>query len=90
MAGDYLDSRPPYPEAVYQTLRAAGVIGPGIRVLEIGAGAGLATRELVGSGSEVVALEPGAELARLLKKGIPGAFMVVARLEDADLPDRAF
>ena len=38
MAGDYLDSRPPYPEAVYQTLRAAGVIGPGIRVLEIGAG----------------------------------------------------
>lgn len=90
MAGDYLDSRPPYPEAVYQTLRAAGVIGPGIRVLEIGAGAGLATRELVGSGSDVVALEPGAELARLLKKGIPGASMVVARLEDADLPDRAF
>lgn len=90
MAGDYVNSRPPYPEAVYQALRAAGVIGPGIRVLEIGAGAGLATRELVNSGSEVVALEPGAELAKLLKAGIPGASTVVGRLEDAALPDCAF
>lgn len=90
MARDYVRARPPYPPVVYETLRTAGVIGPGTRVLEIGAGAGLATREVVRSGSEVVALEPGPELAGILHQDVPGVSVVVGRLEDADLPENSF
>jgi SAM-dependent methyltransferase len=90
MAPEYASSRPPYPPSLYQVLEAEGVIGPGTRVLEIGAGAGLATRELVRAGSEVVAIEPGRELASLLESDVPGASVILAHLEDADLPDSAF
>ena len=65
MAAEYADARPPYPPSLYESLKAAGVIGAGTRVLEVGAGSGLATRELVRSGSDVVAVEPGRGLAGL-------------------------
>jgi SAM-dependent methyltransferase len=90
MALEYVSSRPPYPPALYEVLKAEGVIGPGTRVLEIGAGSGLATRELVRSGSEVVAIEPGRELASLLKRDVPGAPALIGHLEDAELPDSSF
>jgi SAM-dependent methyltransferase len=90
IARDYDSARPPYPPVLYETLRAAGVIGPHTRVLEVGAGTGLATREVVDSGSEVVALEPGPGLAELLGVHIPRASVVVSRLEDAELPACSF
>jgi SAM-dependent methyltransferase len=90
MAAEYAEARPPYPQVVFDTLQAAGVIGPGRRILEIGAGAGLATTELTRLGSEVVALEPGAQLAALISAAVPGVDVLVARLEDARLPDRSF
>jgi SAM-dependent methyltransferase len=90
MAAEYAEARPPYPRAVFDTLGDVGVIGPGLRILEIGAGAGLATRELSRAGSEVVALEPGPELASLMRHAVPGVEVVVARLEDAQLPDHGF
>jgi SAM-dependent methyltransferase len=86
MAEEYAAARPPYPRAVFAALAGLGVIGPGVRVLEIGAGAGLATRDLVAAGSLVTAVEPGERLARLLVAAVPAADTVVARLEDADLP----
>jgi protein-L-isoaspartate O-methyltransferase len=66
------------------------VIGPGLQVLEVGAGSGLATVELVSSGSEVVALEPGHHLATLLEEAVPSVSVVRGRLEDAPLPEAAF
>jgi SAM-dependent methyltransferase len=90
MASEYAGARPPYPEVVFDALQAAGVIGRGLRVLEIGAGAGLATREIAARGSEVMALEPGPGLAALLSGAAPDVEVVVARLEDAQLPDQAF
>jgi SAM-dependent methyltransferase len=90
MAEDYSSARPPYPEALFEVLRAERVIGPGLKVLEIGAGSGLATRELLGSGSQVVALEPGRHLASLLERAVPAATLIRSRLEDAPLPDAAF
>ena len=86
MAELYADARPPYPDALYEVLRSEGVTGPGRRVLEIGAGAGLATTRLVSDGCEVTALEPGPSLAALLQARVPSASVVTARLEDADLP----
>ena len=90
MAAEYARSRPPYPDVVFETLEQAGVIGPGRRVLEIGAGAGLATVPIIERGSEVVALEPGRRLAEILAEVAPRADVVVAGLEDATLPDDRF
>ncbi|NUS54743.1 MAG: SAM-dependent methyltransferase, partial [Streptomycetaceae bacterium] len=47
--------RPGYPAALYAHIAAAV---PGPRVLEIGAGTGIATRQLLAVGLDVVALEP--------------------------------
>ena len=90
MADDYAIARPPYPPVLFDRLRARGVIGPGLRVLEVGAGAGLATRTLVAAGSHVVALEPGSRLATLVRRDVPDASVIVGRLEDAQLPDGSF
>lgn len=90
MAAAYAGARPPYPRNLYDVLENEEVIGPGKRVLEVGAGSGLATRELVRSGSDVVAIEPGPQLARLLEDDVPEASVRRARLEDVELPDSSF
>lgn len=90
IAAEYATARPPYPSALFDLLAAEGVIGPGTRALEVGAGSGLATREVVSSGSDVVAIEPGPDLAHLLRREVEGASVVVTTLEDADLPDDSF
>ncbi|HZG98532.1 MAG TPA: class I SAM-dependent methyltransferase [Nocardioidaceae bacterium] len=76
-------------EQVVQTAWVRGA-RTGKRLLEIGAGSGLATRELVRSGSDVLAVEPGPQLARLLKDDVPEASVRRARLEDVELPDSSF
>ncbi len=90
MASEYAGARPPYPPVVFDTLREAGVTGPGLRVLEVGAGAGLATRELVRAGCDVTAVEPGPRLAALLGEAVTGIEVLTARVEDAPLPDQYF
>jgi SAM-dependent methyltransferase len=90
MAAEYATARPPYPRAVFEALAGRGVIGSGVRVVEVGAGSGLATGDLVAAGSHVTALEPGERLARLLRVAVPTATVIVTRLEDADLPDGSF
>lgn len=88
MAASYGSARPPYPSVLYDTLAQHGVIGAGQRILEIGAGSGEATRELVRRGSAVVAVEPGPELAARLRRTCPEASVVVSRVEDVDLSAR--
>jgi SAM-dependent methyltransferase len=90
MAAEYASARPLYPSMIFDVLAAEGVIGSGLRVLEVGAGAGLATKELVASGSDVVALEPGRDLGSLLKVTVPDVEVITNRLEDAELPQGAF
>ena len=90
MAADYARARPQYPSSLYQVLRDSEVIGPGIRVLEIGAGSGLATSELVRAGSDVVAIEPGADLAALLRSTVDGVEVLPTTLEGAQLPQGGF
>lgn len=90
MAAQYAGSRPPYPASLFESLRTEGVIGPLKRVVEVGAGSGLATQELVRSGSEVVAIEPGRVLAGVLADGVPGVQVIVTTLEDAVLPSASF
>lgn len=90
MAAEYAGARPLYPEVVFQTLEAEGVVGPGIRVLEVGAGSGLATRELVARGCEVVAVEPGRQLASFIEAAGLGVEVLTSRLEDVQLAEADF
>lgn len=90
MAAEYADARPPYPHAVFEALSIAGAVGAGADVLEIGAGAGLATAELVRAGARVTAVEPGPDLAAVLRQRLPYVAVIQARVEDAALPDRSF
>jgi trans-aconitate methyltransferase len=84
-AGTYRRGRPPYPDAVFDLLASRCGLRPGVRVLEIGAGTGLATGPLLARGADVVAVEPGANLAEVLSADHPGAEVVVSDFETADL-----
>jgi len=84
----YHRGRPPYPQAVFDLLAERCGLGDGTRVLEIGAGSGLATGPLLAADAHVVAVEPGANLAAILTADHPGdrLAVTVADFETADLP----
>ncbi|HET7725021.1 MAG TPA: class I SAM-dependent methyltransferase [Propionibacteriaceae bacterium] len=90
MADEYAVARPPYPTALYDRLVRLGVVRAGAEVLEVGAGAGLATGDLVALGAHVTALEPGERLAALLAQRVPEASVLVTTLEEADLLENAY
>lgn len=77
----YERARPPYPAALWRTLRDLGALTPGGRALDLGAGTGQATAALVEAGLAVTAVEPGPALAALLAARVPGATVVTARAE---------
>jgi SAM-dependent methyltransferase len=87
-AETYRQGRPPYPDAVFDLLAERCGLRPGARVLEIGAGTGLATGPLLAAGAHVVAVEPGANLAALLAATHAGDRLnvTVADFETAELP----
>lgn len=89
-ADTYADARPPYPPALWDCLRDLGVLQPGLRALDLGAGTGQATGSLLASGLSVTAVEPGTRLAERLRAAHPGASVVVERAEDAELGENAF
>lgn len=90
MAELYDRARPPYPDALWATLGALGVLGQGTRVLELGAGSGLATAPMAAVGAAVTAVEPGPALAGLLRRRVPEATVVEGTAETVPLADAAF
>jgi SAM-dependent methyltransferase len=82
----YEAGRLPYPDALWERLRTLGVLQPGQRALDLGAGTGQATGPLLAAGLSVTAVEPGARLARRLAERFPAARVRVARTEDVELP----
>jgi 16S rRNA (adenine1518-N6/adenine1519-N6)-dimethyltransferase len=70
------------PNLVRKIVQEAGV-GPGDRVLEIGAGAGTLTRGLAASGARVVAYEIDDRLRPLLDEALDGIVGVEVRFADA-------
>lgn len=89
VAADYERHRPDYPEeAVRWTAEQLG-LGPGARVLDVGAGTGKLTRGLVAAGFEVAAVEPGAPMVAELREAVPEADAHEAPAEAIPLPDEA-
>ena len=82
--------RPPYPGALWQRLRELDVLRTGVRVLELGAGTGQATRPLVEAGATVTAVEPGDALAERLRRRVPEARVLTATAEEVVVPDSGF
>lgn len=71
VAERYERARPPYAdEAVAWVAERLG-IGPGSRVLDLGAGTGKLTRQLLALGADVVAVEPGDEMRGVLQRVLP-------------------
>jgi ubiquinone/menaquinone biosynthesis C-methylase UbiE len=86
-ASTYDRRRPGYPPAL--VARVADRIGaaPGRRVLDLGAGTGKLTRELVAIGCQVVALEPLAAMRTQLTIATPGVEVLDGTAEAVPLPD---
>jgi SAM-dependent methyltransferase len=72
-AADYERGRPDYaPKAVEWLVRELE-IGPRTCVVDLAAGTGKLTRELLRTGAHVVAIEPVAAMRTALREGCPGA-----------------
>ena len=89
-AQSYAGARPPYPPALWRSVRDLGVLQPGKHALDLGAGTGQATGPLLAAGLRVTAVEPGPQLAAQLRASHPAATVLVARAEDVDLPTSCF
>lgn len=67
-AETYHSVRPGYPAQLYVDIKELCGLDSTSRLLEIGAGSGIATVELAKFGSKIVAIEPGSHLAAIAKK----------------------
>ena len=94
IADDYAAARPGYPTPLFEALRArlsgisSGVARPAgpPRILDVAAGTGAATASLLGSGAEVLAVEPAVPMlvhARDRLEGQPGWAGAVAAQAEA-------
>jgi SAM-dependent methyltransferase len=83
LVDDYEAARPRYPQALYDRLAAVG------RVLELGAGTGIATRKLART-AQVVATDLGPRMLGRLHAVLPDVPAVVARAEALPFDDGAF
>lgn len=78
----YARARPPYPTALWDRIGELGLLRPGARALDLGAGTGQATGPIAAAGLHVTAVEPGPRLAAELRAAHPDVEVVVARAED--------
>jgi SAM-dependent methyltransferase len=82
MAADYDAARPTYPDDLYAAIaRLAGADWDGLRVADIGAGTGIASRAMTTRGARVVALDLGAGMLRRLRAHRDPPPAAVARAE---------
>ena len=92
VAEDYDRVRSAYPDELVDHAVAAGKLGAGSRVLEIGCGTGKLTRALVARGLRVDAVDPGAQMIAVARRSVPEGTVVfhVGRFEKVSLPTGAF
>ena len=86
---DYERTRPGYPVAAAAHLQAVLGLQPGVTVADVAAGTGKLTRELVGSGATVIAVEPVAGMRAVLERVVPGATALAGTAEALPIDDGA-
>jgi len=87
VAEQYERARPLYADAAVAWAAERLGIGPGTRVLDLAAGTGKLTRQLLALGAEVVAVEPGDEMRGVLRRVLPEVEAHAGRAEQIPLPD---
>jgi ubiquinone/menaquinone biosynthesis C-methylase UbiE len=87
VAESYERRRPTYPAEVVQWLADRLGLRPGATVVDVGAGTGKLTRDLVPTGASVVAVEPLAEMREQLARAVPAAEVLAGSAEALPLPD---
>ena len=88
-ASRYQRGRPGYPAVALEWTFARAGLGPGSAVVELGAGTGKLTQELVRRGLLVTAVEPVAQMAGELSARLPGIPVCRAAAESTGLPGGA-
>lgn len=86
-ADAYARGRPEYPDAIVGWLSSALGLGPGRRVVDLGAGTGKFTRRLLETGADVVAVEPVAAMRERLAERVPGVPALDGTAQSMPLPD---
>lgn len=86
-ADSYEKARPSYPPDAVAWLIEKLRIGPGARVCDLAAGTGKLTRDLKGSGADLVAVEPVAGMRAVLHRELPSVGAVGAVSEALPFPD---
>jgi SAM-dependent methyltransferase len=84
-AGRYDRTRPRYPQALVDRILAAS---PGLDVLDVGCGTGIAARQLQAAGGRVLGVEPDARMAEFARRS--GVETEVAKFEEWDAAGRQF
>ncbi len=88
-ADAYERGRPDYSPEATEKLIDELRIGPGSRVLDLAAGTGKLTRQLVASGAEIVAVEPIPEMRAKLVAAVPGVESLEGTAEQIPLPNHS-
>jgi SAM-dependent methyltransferase len=83
----YEIGRASYPAEAIERLVSELGIGPGTRVLDLAAGTGKLTRELVPTSAEIVAVEPVDAMRAVLSTSLPEIEALVGTAEAIPLPD---
>lgn len=83
----YARGRPDYPQALHDWLSTPLSTRGGARWLDLGAGTGKFTRQLMGRGAEVLAVEPVAAMRERLQQALPELEVLDGRAESMPLPD---
>ncbi len=87
VAESYERTRPTYPPEVVDRLAGKLGLGPGATVVDLGAGTGKLTRQLVPTGATVIAVEPLPEMREQLEVAVPGVEVLAGSAERIPLPD---
>jgi SAM-dependent methyltransferase len=82
----YERGRPEYPEAAIAHLVRRLAIGPGRRVVELGAGTGKLTRALRPYGATLLPVEPSPGMRKVFRREVPGLRVRVGTAEAIPLP----
>lgn len=93
LADAYDERRSGYPPEIVRAAVELAGLQPGSRVVEVGAGTGKLTEELIAFGVRVDAVEPGRNMIELARRRVNGSSLVrfhVSRFEEVALPTGEF
>jgi SAM-dependent methyltransferase len=93
VADAYDQHRSGYPPEIIKAAVELALLTPGARVVEVGAGTGKLTEELVACGLRVDAVEPGPNMIEIAQRRVNNSDLVrfhLARFEDVALPVGTF